>query len=105
MKKKLLGVPAEILDEFGPVSEQAAKAMAEGVIGRLGADVGVSVTGNAGPASGDEKSEIGRIYIALARRAPGIETICVSRKIMRRREDVRDIAVSAALDLIRRTIT
>ncbi len=102
MKTKLLGVPAEILEQFGPVSEQTAKAMAERVMERLGADIGVSVTGNAGPTSGDEKSDVGQVYIGLA--IKGGETTFLSRKIMRRRNDVRDIAVAAALDLMRKTL-
>jgi nicotinamide-nucleotide amidase len=104
MKKKILNVPGDILDEFGPVSEPVAKAMAEGVAELFGADIGVSVTGNAGPTSGDGKSEVGQVYVALARRGPDSETICTGRKIMRRRNDVRDIAVSSALDLIRRKV-
>ena len=53
IKHKLLGVPAEILDQYGAVSEPVAKAMAEGARKVLEADVAVSVTGLAGPA-GDE---------------------------------------------------
>jgi len=103
-KNRLLGVSESLLSEFGPVSEQVAKAMAAGALDRFGADVAVSVTGNAGPTSGDEKSRIGQVYIALARRKNPDAAICIARKIMRRRNDVRDIAVLAALDLIRRTM-
>lgn len=104
MKKKLLGVPAEILEEFGPVSEPVAKAMAEGVAARLGADIGVSVTGNAGPTSNNEKSRLGQIYIGMAFRAAKKEPVVLGRRIMRSRNDVRDIAVLAAIDLIRKNI-
>lgn len=104
MKKKLLGVPAEILEEFGPVSEPVAKAMAEGVAARLGADIGVSVTGNAGPSSNDEKSRLGQIYIGMAFRAVEKEPVVLGLRIMRSRNDVRDIAVLAAIDLIRKNI-
>jgi nicotinamide-nucleotide amidase len=103
-KQELLGVPAALLAEFGPVSEQVAKAMAEGAAEKLGADVGVSVTGNAGPTSNDEKSAVGRIYIGLAFRDKRKETVVLGRRIMRARNDVRDIAVLAALDLIRKNV-
>ncbi len=101
-KKKLLGVPEPLLTEHGAVSEQVAKAMAASALDVFGADVAVSVTGNAGPTSGDEKSALGQIYIALARRETPDATACLARKIMRRRNDVREIAVSAALDLLRK---
>lgn len=104
MKHRLLDVPEDLLAEHGPVSEQAAKSMAEGVLARLGADIGVSVTGNAGPSSNDEKSSVGQIYIALAARARPGGTLCMGRRIMRSRNDVRDIAASAALDLLGRNI-
>ncbi|MFA6449688.1 MAG: competence/damage-inducible protein A [bacterium] len=104
IKKEILGVPGETLDAHGPVSEATAKAMAERAASLFGADIGVSVTGNAGPTSGDGKSDVGQIYIGLARREPGSETICIGKKVMRHRNDVRDIAVSTALDFLRRNI-
>ena len=104
IKNKVLGVPIELLEEFGPVSEQCAISMAEKAATLMNTNVGLSVTGNAGPTSGDGKSEVGRFYIALA--APGVikDTICITRKMSRSRNDIREVASSAALDLIRRTL-
>ena len=66
MKTQLLGVPAEMLQEFGPVSEQVARAMVEGAIGHLGSDYAVAVTGYAGPGNGPE-APVGTIWIAAGR--------------------------------------
>src|SRR5205823_10171901 len=59
MKIDLLGVPAEILDEFGTVSAQTAEVMATRARLRTGATWGLSITGNAGPTADDEKAPVG----------------------------------------------
>jgi PncC family amidohydrolase len=68
-KKRLLGVPASLLKTHGPVSIECARAMAEGVRRRSGADWGLSVTGIAGPGSAG-KIPAGRVFIALI--GPGV---------------------------------
>ena len=65
VKARVLGVPQALLDEYGAVSEPVARAMAEGVRRITGADVGVSVTGVAGPDRDGRGSEVGTVYIAL----------------------------------------
>lgn len=65
VKARVLGVPQALLDEYGAVSEPVARAMAEGVRRITGADVGVSVTGVAGPDRDDRGNEVGTVYIAL----------------------------------------
>ncbi len=99
-KKDILGVPADLLEEYGPVSEQVAMSMAENVIGLFHSDIGISITGNAGPSSGDDKSKTGDLFIAIASTMPGFKTTCMYRNIGRNRNDVREIAAKAALDLI-----
>jgi len=64
--KELLGVPTHTLETEGAVSEATAKAMAEGIRGQTGADVGVAVTGIAGPGGGTKTKPVGLTYIALA---------------------------------------
>jgi nicotinamide-nucleotide amidase len=66
VKRRELGVPAGLLASHGAVSEPVARAMAEGVRTRLGADIGVSVTGIAGPTGGSEAKPVGTVVIALA---------------------------------------
>jgi nicotinamide-nucleotide amidase len=65
-KHMLLGVPKEMLDEHGAVSAPVAKAMAEGVIRATDTQVGVSITGIAGPDGGSEKKPVGLVFIGGA---------------------------------------
>jgi nicotinamide-nucleotide amidase len=65
-KIKLLGVPEEILKNFGAVSEQVAKAMAENVRTKSNVDIGISTTGIAGPTGGTNEKPVGLVYIAVS---------------------------------------
>lgn len=67
-KEHLLGVSHTTLYEFGAVSEPTARAMARGVRRVVGADVGVSVTGIAGPGGGMPGKPVGLTWIALSAR-------------------------------------
>ena len=64
--KERIGVPTQTLAEFGGVSEQTALAMANGIREWAGADVGVAVTGIAGPGGATEKKPVGLTYVAVA---------------------------------------
>jgi nicotinamide-nucleotide amidase len=66
VKRAQLGVPEEVLAAHGAVSAQVALAMAEGVRERLGTDLGVGVTGVAGPDGGSEAKPVGLVYVAVA---------------------------------------
>ena len=70
VKRAQLGVPADVLAAHGAVSAQVALAMAEGVRARLGTDLGVAVTGVAGPDGGSEAKPVGLVYVAVAGRGP-----------------------------------
>ena len=63
-KIKLLGVDVETLERWGAVSEPVALRMAEGVRGLLDADIGVGITGVAGPEGGSVEKPVGTVYIA-----------------------------------------
>lgn len=65
-KTSLLGVPAEIIAQHGAVSEECARAMAEGVRRVAGADYGLATTGIAGPTGGTADKPVGLAYMALA---------------------------------------
>ncbi len=69
LKKSLLGIPSEMLDDYGAVSKQVASAMAENVRRVTGSSLGIAVTGIAGPDGATAKKEVGLVYIAL--NAPG----------------------------------
>lgn len=68
-KTQILGVPEEIINKFGAVSPQVAEAMAKGVVKTSGADLGIAVTGIAGPGGGSEEKPVGLVYIGLANRS------------------------------------
>jgi nicotinamide-nucleotide amidase len=67
-KESDLGVPAATLREYGAVSEQTARAMAEGALKHSLADLSISVTGIAGPDGGSEQKPIGLVHFSAARR-------------------------------------
>ena len=66
VKASLLGVPDEALARHGAVSAQVAVAMAVGARSRLHADLGVGVTGVAGPDGGTDSKPVGLVYVAVA---------------------------------------
>jgi nicotinamide-nucleotide amidase len=100
-KHRLLGVPQQLLDEYGAVSEPVAAAMAEGSRIRTGATFAVSTTGYAGPGGGTEKDPVGTVYIGLA----GPSNTKVVRIVSGGdRIRVRTIATQNALDLVRRAL-
>ncbi|MBI4979745.1 MAG: CinA family protein [Spirochaetes bacterium] len=66
VKIRLLGVPADIIRSYGAVSEQCARAMAEGARKRSGADIAIAVTGIAGPAGGTKMKPVGTVFIGIA---------------------------------------
>ena len=100
VKAEVLHVPQDVLDTYGPVSEECARAMAEGVRRITGADLGVSVTGAAGPDPDERGVPVGIVYIGLA--APE-GTFCRSLDMGRRRRDrIQGLAANHAFDVVRR---
>lgn len=100
VKANVLGVVQSLLDEFGAVSEPVAKAMAEGVRSVTGADLGVSVTGVAGPASDDRNNPVGTVYLALATQDGTSCVLCRFGELSRER--IRSLAADSAFDMVRR---
>jgi PncC family amidohydrolase len=98
VKTELLGVPEELLRTYGAVSEQCAAAMAEGVRPLTGAEVGVSITGVAGPGSEGSSKPPGLIYVAAA--AADMPTRVVQLDGDHGREANRVLSVQAALLLV-----
>ncbi|MCI8740001.1 MAG: competence/damage-inducible protein A [Oscillibacter sp.] len=100
VKGRVLGVPQDILDTYGPVSEECARAMAEGARRITGAEIAVSVTGAAGPDPDERGVPVGVVYVGLA--APE-GTFCRRLDFGRRRRDrIRGLAANHAFDVIRR---
>lgn len=95
-KESLLGVRRESLERFSAVSEQVAREMAEGTRERLGADIGISTTGYAGPTGGTEKDPVGTVYIGVATKE-GTKVTRLSLSSLRSRSYVRTVATGRAL--------
>ena len=100
-KVELLGVSAADLDAHGAVSAPIAEQMARGARERAGAEVGVGITGIAGPDGGSEQKPVGTVFIALS--TPEGEAVRDYR-IVSTRAAVRERAVQQALDLVRRRL-
>jgi nicotinamide-nucleotide amidase len=98
-KTELLGVPAELIAQHGAVSEPVALAMADGVRARSRVDVGVGVTGIAGPGGGSVDKPVGTVAIAAV--TSGVSRSRVFR-FLGEREQVKFQASQAALDMVRR---
>lgn len=97
-KQSELGVPSGLIAEHGAVSEQVARAMAQGARRRCGADYAIAVTGIAGPGGGSELKPVGLVYIAMDSR-DGAE---VSRYVFSwDRGSVRLRAAQTALNMLR----
>ncbi len=100
-KEKLLGVPAEILRQYGAVSSQTAEAMAEGAVKAAGADIGIAVTGIAGPDGGTEDKPVGLVYMSCYCRG---KLYTEKNQYTGSRSKIREYSVASALTLLRRAI-
>lgn len=102
-KAKLLGIDPALIEEKGAVSHEVAKAMAENVRALLGTDIGVGVTGLAGP-DGDGVHEVGTVFVSLAVEG---ETFVKELHIgaMRTRSFIRRMAGNHIYDMMRRWLS
>ena len=104
MKHHLLGVSQQTLDTFGAVSEETAREMAAGVRKLSGAEIGISVTGNAGPEPSEGK-EVGLVYIGVdSLEMSRVFMLQVNRRDQDARETIRYLASSHALSLILKAV-
>ncbi len=101
-KRDLLGVPQELLDEHGAVSEPVARAMAEGALRVSGADIAVAVTGIAGPDGGTPEKPVGTVWIAWA--AKDRPTLALRQLHPRNRKDFKLATSQSALDGVRKMV-
>jgi nicotinamide-nucleotide amidase len=102
LKVQQAGVPAELIAQHGAVSGEVAEALADGARSRLQADVGVGVTGVAGPGGGSEEKPVGLVWLSVA--TGGAEHLTRSVHLPGGRADVRDRATTVAMHLIRRAL-
>jgi len=102
-KVALAGVPEAIIAEHGAVSAEVAQALADGARAALGADVGVGVTGVAGPGGGSEEKPVGLVWLGVT--LEGREPLVRSVQLPGGRADVRDRATTVAMHLLRRVLS
>jgi nicotinamide-nucleotide amidase len=101
LKVQLADVPQDLLDDFGAVSEQVAKALAEGIRKCCGTTLGLGITGVAGPTGGTAEKPVGLVFHALASES-GTEII--KRNFSGDRARIRWFASQQALDMVRRKL-
>ncbi len=99
-KVEMLGVSPADIEAHGAVSEAVAGAMARGVRHRLSADIGMSITGIAGPGGGTPEKPVGTVWIALDGKISGTRGL----RLVGDRAEIRHRAVQAALDFVRRQL-
>ncbi len=98
IKRTVVGVKGRTLERYGAVSAQTAREMAQGVKRKMKSDIGVSITGIAGPTGGTKKKPVGSIYIAVAVR----NKVTVRRFLLRGgRQNIRKSTVKKALEMTR----
>jgi nicotinamide-nucleotide amidase len=97
-KTEMLGVPTALLKQYGAVSAQVARSMAEGALGHARADVAIAITGIAGPGGATPGKPVGLVYLAIARRRA--ETRVERQQFAGDREAVREAATARALELL-----
>jgi len=98
VKEDLLKVPPEAIGKYGEVSRQVAKLMAEGVRRCCHSDIGISITGIAGPGGATEKKKVGLAYMALA---DGKKTIAQKHQLFGDRQLIRLRSARRALNMLR----
>jgi nicotinamide-nucleotide amidase len=102
-KTALLGVPAALIDEHGAVSAPVARAMADGARAALRADVGIGITGVAGPGGGTPDKPVGLVHLCATTAAGRV--VAREVRLPGSRADVRDRAVDAGMHLLLRAAT
>jgi nicotinamide-nucleotide amidase len=98
-KVEILKVPAGIIEEYGAVSDQTAREMAEGVKRLFGSHLGLAVTGIAGPGGGSEEKPVGTVFIGLA---VSEETFSGRYLFQGTRMQVKEKSAETALEWVRR---
>ena len=101
LKTAFAGVPPELIEEHGAVSEEVARALASGIRQRTGATIGLGITGIAGPTGGTDTKPVGLVYIAVS---DAQRTDVLERNFRGPRQRVREWTAQQALDLVRRKL-
>jgi nicotinamide-nucleotide amidase len=100
-KTALAGIDEALIERVGAVSVEVARALAEGACARLSADVGVGITGIAGPGGGTEAKPVGTVCFSVVH---GDRSLTRRLQLPGRRSDVRDRSTTVAMHMIRRLL-
>jgi nicotinamide-nucleotide amidase len=101
-KTELLGVPAALIERHGAVSPEVAEAMADGAIERFGAELGVAITGIAGPDGGSDEKPVG--YVCVCVKDSSGAKLARDPVLPGDRADIRDRSVTVAMHMLRRLL-
>lgn len=102
-KSRMIHVQARLIRDYGAVSNQVARAMADGARNTAHADFAVAVTGIAGPDGGNEKKPVGLVYVAVSSE---LATVVIEHRFGDLgRDAIRKASVQAALDLVLQVLT
>jgi nicotinamide-nucleotide amidase len=101
-KRELLDVPADVIVRHGAVSPEVAEAMADGALTRFHADIGVAITGIAGPGGGSDLKPVG--YVCICVKLADGELIARDPVLPGDRAEIRDRSTTVAMHLLRRLL-
>ena len=101
LKTKMADVPTKLIEKHGAVSREVAVALAEGIRKRCGANIGIGITGVAGPTGGTEEKPVGLVFHAVATEQA---TEVVEKRFPGDRQRIRWYASQVALDMLRKQI-
>jgi len=102
-KSRMIHVQPRLIHDYGAVSNQVARAMADGARNTARADFAVAVTGIAGPDGGSEKKPVGLVYVAVSSE---LATVVIEHRFGNLgRDEIRKASVRAALDLVLQVLT
>jgi nicotinamide-nucleotide amidase len=102
-KEHLLGVPSSLIEEHGAVSPEVAEALADGAINRFDAQVGVGITGIAGPDGGTRDKPVG--YVCWCVKMDSGRKIARDIRLPGDRNEIRDRSTTVAMHMLRRLLS
>ena len=98
IKRRIVGVQSNVLKKFGAVSPEVARKMAQGVQRTFKSDIGIGITGIAGPTGGSKKKPVGLVYISLSFK----KHVLIRKHLFRGdRDQIRKRACNEALSLLK----
>lgn len=95
-KIEILGVPSQTIEKNGAVSERTAVCMAKGILNNFACDIGIGITGIAGPSGGTEQKPVGTVFIGIANE---LSELARQYNFTGTRQKIKEASVKASLEL------